>query len=210
MRRAALGIVRILIERDLTLSVYDLIKSAFTGYRGRVGEATNFLETFLFERLSGYCRDLGYTTLEVDAVVSLRPAFIHLVPKQLAAVQGFNALPEAESLIAANKRVGNILRQASIKSENLRADPALLAEDAERALHEALRETSQTASKLSAAGDFTGCLKSLAVLKSPIDRFFDKVMVMVDDPALRRNRLALLSELRGEMNRLADISRLSA
>jgi glycyl-tRNA synthetase beta chain len=211
MRRAALGIVRILIERDLPLSVYDLIKSAFAGYRGRVGEATNFFETFIFERLAGYCRDLGYSTLEVDAVVSLRPAFIHLVPKQLAAVQEFNALPEAESLIAANKRVGNILRQASIKSESLgHADPSLLREDAERALLDALREASKTASKLSGAGDFTGCLKTLAVLKAPIDAFFDKVMVMVDDVAVRRNRLALLAELRGEMNRLADISRLSA
>jgi glycyl-tRNA synthetase beta chain len=211
MRRAALGVIRILIERDLPLSVYELSKSAFAGYRGRVGEATNFLETFIFERLAGWCRDLGYTTLEVDSVVSLRPALIHLVPQQLAAVQAFNALPEAESLIAANKRVANILRQAASKSETFgKVDPSLLGEDAEKSLYESLRAASDRAARLSAAGDFTGCLKSLAVLKGPIDGFFDRVMVMVDNDALRRNRLALLAELRGEMNRLADISRLSA
>jgi glycyl-tRNA synthetase beta chain len=211
MRRAALGVVRILIERELPLSVYDLVKSAFADYRGRVGEATNFLETFIFERLAGYCRDLGYTTLEVDAVVSLRPALIHLVPRQLEAVRAFSALPEADSLVAANKRVANILRQAAAKGETFgRAEPGLLREDAERSLHEALRGASERATQLSGAGDFTGCLKTLAVLKTPVDAFFDKVMVMVDDAALRRNRLALLAELRHEMNRLADISRLSA
>jgi len=211
MRRAALGVIRILIERDLPLSVYDLVKAAFAGYRGRVGEATNFLETFIFERLAGYCRELNYSTLEVDAVISLRPGLVHLVPKQLAAVQAFNALPEAESLIAANKRVGNILRQAAAKGGTFgHADPALFAEDAERALHEALRAASATAAKLAGEKKFTECLKTLAVLKAPIDRFFDKVMVMAEDAALRRNRLALLSDLRAEMNRLADISRLSA
>jgi glycyl-tRNA synthetase beta chain len=211
MRRAALGVVRILVERELPLSVYDLVKSAFADYRGRVGEATNFLETFIFERLAGYCRDLGYTTLEVDAVVSLRPALIHLVPRQLEAVRAFSALPEADSLVAANKRVANILRQAAAKGETFgRAEPGLLREDAERSLHEALRGASERAAQLSGAGDFTGCLKTLAVLKTPVDAFFDKVMVMVEDAALRRNRLALLAELRNEMNRLADISRLSA
>jgi glycyl-tRNA synthetase beta chain len=211
MRRAALGVVRILVERDLPLSIYELVKSAFAGYRGRVGQATNFLETFIFERLAGYCGDLGYSTLEVDAVVSLRPALIHLVTRQLAAVREFNALPEAESLVAANKRVGNILRQAAAKGETFgQPDPALLTEEAEKSLYESLRAASDRAARLSGAGDFTAGLKTLAVLKAPIDRFFDKVMVMAEDPALRRNRLALLSDLRGEMNRLADISRLSA
>jgi glycyl-tRNA synthetase beta chain len=105
----------------------------------------------------------------------------------------------------------NILKQAEGKGESFsEADVARLKEPAERALFEALRTISGEAAVLFKRGDFTGYLKSFADLKSPVDAFFDAVMVMVDDPLLRRNRLALLADLRREMNRVADISKLAA
>ncbi|MGH8247401.1 MAG: DALR anticodon-binding domain-containing protein, partial [Gammaproteobacteria bacterium] len=188
-----------------------LLSSALAGFGSVLADARTQLESFIYDRLSGYLKDLGYSTLEVDSVVSLRPPLIYLVRRQLDAVRAFNRLPEAESLAAANKRVANILRQAAARGESFSdADAGGLKEAAERSLFEALKKTSERAAKLFDQGDFTGYLKSFAVLKSPVDAFFDSVMVMVDDPALRKNRLALLADLRKEMNRVADISRLAA
>ena len=158
-----------------------------------------------------YFLERGYTANEVEAVLSvggLQPA--SLVPKQLEAVRAFTRLPEAESLAAANKRVANILKQAQAKGESY-SDPRIddLKEPAERALHEALQAASRQATPLFKQGDFTGYLKTFAVLKTPVDAFFDSVMVMVDDRELRQNRLALLAELRTQMNRIADISKLA-
>lgn len=211
LRRAAIGVIRILVENDLPLALDTLVSSALAGYNNSPADARNDLESFIYDRLSGYLRDRGYSTLEVDSVISLRPPLVHVVPRQLEAVRAFNSLPEAESLAAANKRVANILRQAAARGEtfsNAAAD--MLKEAAERSLFEALKKTSGHAVKLLKNGDFTGYLKSFAVLKTPVDAFFDSVMVMVDDPALRRNRLALLADLRKEMNRVADISKLAA
>ena len=132
------------------------------------------------------------------------------MPQQLEAVQAFQALPEAESLAAANKRVANILRQAEGRGERydkVRRDE--LAEPAEIALFDALQKASASADKLFKQGDYTGYLKTFAVLKAPVDAFFDDVMVMVEEDSLRRNRLALLADLRLAMNRVADISRLA-
>jgi glycyl-tRNA synthetase beta chain len=211
LRRAALGIVRILVERHLALSLHDLIAAAIKEYGGRVGDAQEALESFVYERLAGYLRDAGYTTLEVDSVVSLRPGRIDLTPRQLAAVRAFNKLPEAESLAAANKRVANILRQAAGKGESFAAaEEDKLKEPAERELYSALAITADNARGLYERGDFTGFLKTFAALKGPVDAFFDSVMVMVDDRELRQNRLALLAELRNEMNRVADLSKLAA
>ncbi|HET9663105.1 MAG TPA: glycine--tRNA ligase subunit beta [Burkholderiales bacterium] len=211
LRRAALGVLRILVENVYSLSLHDLVNAAFDGYDGRIGDARTVLEMFLSDRLAGYLRERGYTALEVEAVLSLNPARIDLIPRQLEAVRAFLALPEAESLAAANKRVANILKQAQAKGESfIDADSARFREPAERALFEALKETSGKAAALYDCGDYTGYLRSFAVLKSPVDAFFDSVMVMVDDAGLRRNRLALLADLRREMNRVADISRLAA
>ncbi|HTP96180.1 MAG TPA: glycine--tRNA ligase subunit beta [Burkholderiales bacterium] len=211
LRRAALGVVRILIERDLALSLADLIDAAFAGFGPRVGAAQSDLQEFVFDRLAGYLKDRGYSTLEVESVVSQRPVQINAVPRQVEAVRAFNALPEAQSLAAANKRVVNILKQAAARGESFaNAESGGLKEPAEMALFDALRITSQQATSLFRQGDFTGYLKSFAVLKSPVDAFFDAVMVMVDDAELRRNRLALLADLRREMNRVADISKLAA
>ena len=143
-------------------------------------------------------------------MLALNPARLDLIPLQLQAVRAFSALPEAESLAAANKRVVNILKQAEAKGESFsHADSAALKEPAERALLEALRKSAQKAGPLFERGDYTGYLKSFAVLKSPVDEFFDSVMVMVDEAALRRSRLALLRELQLSMNRVADLSKLA-
>jgi glycyl-tRNA synthetase beta chain len=132
------------------------------------------------------------------------------VPRQLEAVKAFQALPEAESLAAANKRVANILKQAASKGESFaNAELGELKEPAERALHQSIQATEKKAKALFDQGDYTGYLKSFAILKAPVDTFFDKVMVMVDDANLRRARLALLHDLREAMNRVADISKLA-
>ncbi len=166
------------------------------------------MQTFYFERLRGLLRELGYTANEVEAVLCLRPARIDLVVAQLAAVRAFMALPEAESLAAANKRIGNILKKADAVPGEF--DAALLFEPAEKDLAEGYGRVRPTAETLYAQGDYTGMLKALAPLKLPVDRFFDDVMVNVDDARLRANRLALLGQLRATMNRVADLSLLAA
>ncbi|MFP5404540.1 MAG: DALR anticodon-binding domain-containing protein, partial [Gammaproteobacteria bacterium] len=133
----------------------------------------------------------------------------HEVAKRLQAVREFAALPESASLAAANKRVGNILKKAE-GAVGESADPARFVEDAEKALFAALGEIAPRADAAFAAGDYTGSLQALAALKTPVDTFFDQVMVNADDPALKANRLALLNQLHRTMNRVADISRLAA
>jgi glycyl-tRNA synthetase beta chain len=210
LRRAALGVIRIIVENRLPLALNTLVREAFAVFQGKVGDVHADLETFIFDRFSGYLKDLGFSTLQVEAVLSQRPEQIALVPRQLEAVKAFQGLPEADSLAAANKRVANILRQAATKGESYsKADRGALRDAAEIALFDVLAQTSKTANDLFARGDYTGYLKSFAVLKAPVDEFFDKVMVMVEDRALRRNRLALLADLRTAMNRVAEISRLA-
>jgi glycyl-tRNA synthetase beta chain len=210
LRRAALGVIRILIERDLPLSVHDLVNEAFAVYDGKIGDAHTDLEMFILDRLSGYLRDRGYSALEVDSVLGVRHLRINDAVRQLEAVRAFNKLPEAQSLAAANKRVVNILKQAEAKGEKISSvGIAALKEPAERALFEALETASQKATPLFKQGDFTGYLKAFAILKAPVDAFFDSIMVMVEDSELRKSRLALLADLREQMNRVADISKLA-
>jgi glycyl-tRNA synthetase beta chain len=208
LRRAALGIVRIIVENQLSLSLLDLSNAAFEPFKSK---SPVELVEFVYERFASYLKDLGFSTLQIDAVLSRNRTQPSLVPRQLEAVKAFQALPEAESLAAANKRVANILRQAEAKGEKV-ADATLgeLKEPAERALHDAIRTASEKARALFDRGDYAGYLTTFSVLKSPVDAFFDSVMVMVDDPALRRGRLALLRDLREAMNRVADISKLAA
>lgn len=211
LRRAALGVIRIVVENRLALALDKLVSDAFAVFAGKIGDAQTDLMIFVFDRFSGYLRDRGFSTLQVDAVLSQNPVQISVVPLQLEAVKAFEALPEAESLAAANKRVANILRQAASKGESyLKVERGQLKEPAEIALFDALQKASATANKLFDKSDYTGYLKTFAVLKAPVDAFFDKVMVMVEEDALRRNRLALLADLRQAMNRVADISRLAA
>jgi glycyl-tRNA synthetase beta chain len=211
LRRAALGLIRIIVERRLPLDLSDLASAAFEAYGGKkIGSAHAEVTEFVLGRFAGYLKDLGFSTLQVDSVLSQRPVQLSAVPSQLEAVKAFQALPEAQSLAAANKRVANILKQAEAKGESFKnATPQDLKEPAERALLEALRSTSGNANKLFERGDYTGYLKTFAVLKIPVDAFFDSVMVMVEQDAVRRARLALLRDLRDAMNRVADISKLA-
>jgi glycyl-tRNA synthetase beta chain len=212
LRRHALGVIRILVEAGLKLPLFDLVNDAFSAFpRGMVGDAHTDLESFVFDRLRSYLRDAGYSANEIESVLCMRPTRLDQVPHQLAAVRAFADLPEAASLAAANKRVANILKQAEAKGESfIDAQTQAMTEPAERDLFDALKETSRKATPLFQAGDYTGYLKAFAVLKSPVDAFFDSVMVMVEDREIRRNRLALLKDLRIEMNRVADISKLAA
>jgi len=209
LRRAALGIVRIIVERQLSLSLWNLVNTAFEPFANK---AQSDLQLFFIERMRGYFQEHGYTANEVEAVLSKNPAEVSPIPKQLEAVRAFSTLPEAASLAAANKRIANILRQAESKGESLlgNADVAALKEPVEIALFEALQTATRLAKPLFDSRDFAGYLKTFASLKSPVDSFFDKVMVMDDDKKLRENRLALLSDLRDAMNRFSDISKLAA
>ena len=210
LRRHALGVVRMLIEKHLPLGLNELVSIAFAAFpQGLLGQAHTDVYLFMFERLSGVMRELGYSANEVDAVLSLNPIRIDLVPQQLEAVRAFAALPEAAALAAANKRVGNILKKADGEVD-ASADPARFVETAERALFAALDEVAPRAAAAFSCGDYTGSLQALAALKAPVDAFFDQVMVNTDDPALKANRLALLNQLHRTMNRVADISRLAA
>ena len=212
LRRHALGVVRMLIEGKLTISLGDLINAAFPVFPGgMIGDSHTDLQEFIFERLRSYLREAGYTANEIEAVLCMRPVRLHQIPLQLAAVRAFASLPEAESLAAANKRVVNILKQAQAKGESfIGANAGALTETAERNLFDALATATGNAIPLLHKGDYEGYLKAFAMLKSPVDAFFESVMVMVDDAALRQNRLALLADLRQEMNRIADISKLAA
>ncbi len=212
LRRHAIGVIRILVEGELDLPLDALLERAFEVFpRGMVADARSEVHMFIQERLRGYLRERGYTANEVESILSMNPIRLNPIPRQLAAIRDFMKLPEAESLAAANKRVANILRQAASKGEAFRnANVEALSERAELALHDELAAASATAKARFDSGDYSGYLAAFAVLKEPVDRFFDEVMVMVDDATLRRNRLALLSDLRAEMNRVADISKLAA
>jgi glycyl-tRNA synthetase beta chain len=208
LRRAALGIVRILVENQLHLSLEQLVRAAFEPFKS---QAPLELQQFIYERFASYLKELDYSTLQIDSVLSKSPAGLSVVLQQLDAVKAFQALPEAESLAAANKRIVNILKQAESKGESFaNAELSELKDPAERALHEAIRVASDKAKPLYEKGDYTGYLKAFAVLKAPVDTFFEKVMVMVDDEKLRHGRLALLRDLRVAMNRVADLSKLAA
>ncbi len=207
LRRHALGVLRMLIERDLPLTVKGLVDTAMGPFVTAPDAAREQLATYIFERLGGYLRDLGFSTLEVEAAIAAHPPWGEF-PARLAAIREFTKLPEAESLAAANKRIGNILKKSPERYAN--ADPARFVEDAERALHAALRAAQPVFDRHLAARDYTAALKSLAPLKAPVDAFFEGVMVNVEDPALRVNRLALLADLHNVMNRVADLSKLAA
>ena len=208
LRRAALGVVRILVENRLHLSLYELAKAAFEPFKS---QAPAELMQFVYDRFASYLKEQDFSTLQIDSVLSMSPTSLAVVLQQLEAVKAFQALPEAESLAAANKRVANILKQAEAKGETpVNAELNSLTDPAERALYEAIRAASEKAKPLYEKGDYTGYLKSFAVLKAPVDTFFEKVMVMVEDEKIRRNRLALLRDLREAMNRVADISRLAS
>ncbi len=211
LRRTALGVIRILAEQSIAMPIDKLVNAAFQGFDGKIGNAQTDLHAFIRERARGHFLEQGYSANEVEAVLSSSWLNIDLIRRRLDAVREFAALPEAESLAAANKRIANILRQAQAKGEShANADASVLRESAELSLHDALRNAVKSAKPLFDSGDFAGYLKTFASLKEPVDAFFDTVMVMVEDKQLRENRLALLTDMRQAMNRVADISKLAA
>ena len=209
LRRHALGVIRILVEKNLPLQLPELVQQALPAFGELITDPSAALLAFFSDRLAVSLRDQGYSAQEVDAVLALQPPRLGEVPRRLAAVRAFASLPEAPALAAANKRVGNILK----KSEEAVADSAeaaLLKEPAEAALAEALAAATPSADQAFERGDYAASLQALAVLKAPVDRFFEDVMVNADDPALRRNRLALLGQLHRAMNRVADLAKLAS
>jgi glycyl-tRNA synthetase beta chain len=209
LRRQALGVVRILVERALPLELSKLVSQAFGAFPPslKLAPAEAELMAFFYERMRGYFAETGYSTTEVDAVLALKPERLDLIPLQLEAVKMFNTLPEAPSLAAANKRISNILKKAGDVPPQF--ETSLLVESPERALAAQFAVARSTAEERYAAQDYTGMLKALAALKEPVDAFFDGVMVMTDDARLRNNRVALLAQLQQTMNRIADISKLA-
>lgn len=208
LRRHALGVIRMLVERELPLGLDALIATAVPAFGPLIQDPGAALQVFFGERLGGQLREQGYSAQEVDAVLALAPQRLADVGKRLEAVRAFAALPEAASLAAANKRVGNILKKVEGALPTEVSDP-LLTEAAERALATAVAEVQPVSALRFDSGDYTGSLQALAALKAPVDAFFDSVMVNADDPALRANRLALLNRLHAAMNRVADLSRLA-
>ena len=209
LRRAALGVIRTLIEKGRRLSLSELVDLAFDAFERQrpVSRPRSAVLDFVYERLRGYLRERGYTANQVAAVVDSRPDRIDDLPERLEAVRAFEALPEALSLSAANKRIVNILRKAEGEGGGA-VDRSVLTDGAERALHAAFDTLRPIVESRVADGDFAAALQALASTKPAVDRFFDDVMVMADDPKIRSNRLALLREVAATMNHVADISKL--
>ena len=226
LRRHALGVIRILTEKNLPLDLPGLIDASISAFppssvapAGDGGEGTptrHFLllatkETllgFFTDRLAVSLRDQGHSAQEVDAVLALAPTRLGDLPRRLDAVRAFAALPEAASLAAANKRVGNILKkvEGAVPTE---VEATLLRERAEQALAQALATVRPQADSLFDQHDYTASLQALAALRAPVDAFFESVMVNAEDAALRANRLGLLAQLHAAMNRVADLSKLA-
>ncbi|MBI3102992.1 MAG: glycine--tRNA ligase subunit beta [Burkholderiales bacterium] len=210
LRRHALGVIRMLVEKNLPLDLVALLKGAVPAFGDKIQDATAPLTDFIYDRLASSLREQGYSAQEVDAVLALRPQRLALVEKQLAAVRAFAALPEAPALAAANKRVGNILKKAEAEGVvDAHVNPALLHEQAEKDLYAALQRFVPEANAQFDAGDYTASLQTLAVLRAPVDAFFDDVMVNAEQLDLRLNRQGLLKTLHVAMNRVADLARLA-
>jgi glycyl-tRNA synthetase beta chain len=208
LRRHALGIIRMLMDKDLALDWRQLLALAVPVFGDKITDPSEALTTFLFDRLAGSLREQGFSAQEVDAVLALHPARLGQVPKLLAAVRAFAALPESPALAAANKRIGNILKKAD--EVDAHVNPALLKENAEQALYEVMQRLLPESEALFKAGDYTGSLQTLAALRSPVDAFFDDVMVNAEEMDVRLNRQGLLKCLHEAMNRVADLSRLAS
>jgi len=222
LRRHALGVIRLLIEKDLPLQVGSLVHKVCSGtaiwpegWRPTVEAGKLPFPTvseavleFMYERLSGSLREQGFSAQEVDAVLALKPQRLSEVARRLAAVRAFAVLPESPALAAANKRIGNILKKSD--EVDAHVNTALLQEDAEKGLHAAMLKLLPESTAQFEAGDYTASLQTLAALRAPVDAFFDDVMVNAEAMDLRLNRQGLLKSLHVAMNRVADLSRLAS
>ena len=207
LRRAALGALRLLIEKQLPLDLADLLDKAADSLTAQLSSkpATNDTLDYILERLRGYYQEQGIGADVVEAVAALKPTQPLDFDRRVKAVAAFRQLSAAESLAAANKRISNILKKVDGElPETVKAD--LLQLPAEQALAQAVQAQQDKVLPLFASGDYEAALLSLAELREPVDQFFDDVMVMADDVALKNNRLALLNSLRGLFLRVADLS----
>ena len=211
LRRAALGVVRICIERQLNLDLEHMLQRASSTFDAQLNATAAVAPVFdyVMERLRGYYQDTDIDADLIDAVLATRPTRLLDFDKRVQACRAFRALPEAASLAAANKRISNILKKTD-QSIPDQVDTARLEEDAERKLAEQLDVLQAGVVPMLDAGDYAPALVQLAALRETVDRFFDDVMVMVDDEELRSNRLALLQKLRKLFLRVADVSRLQS
>jgi glycyl-tRNA synthetase beta chain len=209
LRRHALGVMRMLVEKRLPLSISELLADAAGVFAGQAAfkDPRTEVSAFMLDRLRGMLRERGFTPNEVEAVLAQNPDRVDDVVQRLEAVQAFAALPESTSLAAANKRITNILKKTDVAIGTVSQD--LLQEEAERKLAASVERVRPQVDAAFAGGDFAGTLKTLAQLRDDVDAFFNDVMVMAEDEALRNNRLALLSILHAMMNRVADISKLA-
>lgn len=208
LRRHALGVVRMLSDAGLALSLDDLLAQAVPVFGDKIADPREALSAFVYDRLSGNLREQGYTAQEVEAVMALRPQRLSDVPLRLTAVRAFAALPESQALAAANKRIGNILKKAPEVDGHV--SEALLKEPVEVALYKAMQQVTPQAQAQWEAGDYTASLKTLSVLREPVDAFFDGVMVNAEEMDVRLNRQGLLKSLHLAMNRVADLSCLAS
>ncbi len=206
LRRAALGVLRILLVQPLDVTL--LLNAAAASFpAGLIKDGTvSGLYGFMLERLKNLLA-ADYPAADIDAVLAMQPTRLDDITVRLAAVAEFKALPESAALAAANKRIRNILKK--VEGELPQLNAALLGEGAEQALHAQLIALQPAVQSALASNDFTSALKQLAALKAPVDAFFDGVMVMADDLAVRGNRLALLASLADLMNRVAELSLLA-
>jgi len=211
LRRHALGVLRMLIEKRLPLSLSTLLAdtAALFADNAQFKDPRADVLAFLYDRLRGLLRERGYAPNEIEAVVAQQPDTLNNILERLQAVTAFAQLPEAEALAAANKRITNILKKNAEGAIGT-VDSALLREAAEQALHGAMQTCQPEIDQAYVRGDFTTTLTRLAQLRAGVDQFFDQVMVMDEDVRLRNNRIALLSALHQMMNRVADISKLAA
>lgn len=209
LRRAALGVLRILIEKSLPLDLKHLLQLARSKYSNdNVAESVAVdLHGFILERLRNYLKDRSFEATAIDSIISQQPTRIDLVLPRLEAVRAFLEMPEAASLAAANKRIRNILKKSDIAQHE--PDASLMQENAERQLHAKVQELSPKVTSLVDNEDYTDALRLLSGAKAAVDGFFDEVMVMTDEVIIRNNRLALLAKLDALMNRVADISKLA-
>ena len=209
LRRAALGVLRILIEGHLDLNLLTLLEGAAAGFEPaiRADHAVETVFEFVMDRLRGYYLDQGVRPDTFEAVLDCRPTRPLDFDQRVRAVNAFREFPEAASLAAANKRIRNILKKVDTVLP-FEVRPDLLAEEAEQALAGRLVELSSEVIPLMEAGLYRDALSRLAGLREPVDAFFDQVLVMAENPALRDNRLALLNELSSLFLRVADFSRL--
>ncbi len=207
LRRAAIGILRIIIEGKLSLDIVDLVDVALAQLSHEYDKlkTRQLIVDFIYERLKGYCLDQGYKIDEFESVMAVRPSYPGDFMMRLQAVKAFKKVPEAESLAAANKRINNILKKST---DEIPDKIGGLQQDEEKALLAEALSTSKEIEPLLNNKEYTQALSSLARLKTSVDNFFDHVMVNTEDEALRKSRLALLKQISQQFLQISDISKL--